>query len=265
MAWLDDRLYVHPKWVGLSLRAWKVGVTAILYSHGFGLYGKLEPSQVRAIGCTEVTRSELIGAGLWETDGETVLIHDWDEHNGNRDRKLEERRQTDRERKRKEREALKAEKRPQDVQRTSEESPSGKSGMSSRAGAGARLVTNDRVKKELRSFASDELWDVLEVELGEAVTASERGRRNKALKELRDIGATPGQVHKRCKAYRRMWPDITLTATALAANWTTLMTKEPQVQPIEAVLELPDISDEDRAANLERIRELSQAISQEAV
>jgi len=112
---------------------------------------------------------------------------------------------------------------------------------------------------------TDELWDTLEAELGEAVTASERGRRNKALKELRDIGATPGEVRKRCKAYRRMWPDITLTATALAANWTTLVTKEPQVQPIEAVLELPDISEEDRVANLERIRELSQAISQEAV
>lgn len=68
----------------------------------------------------------------------------------------------------------------------------------------------------------DVLWDTLTAELGEPATKSERGRRNKALKELRDIGATPEDIRSRLRNYRRRWPGVEVTATALAANWTTL-------------------------------------------
>ena len=68
----------------------------------------------------------------------------------------------------------------------------------------------------------DELWDILAIELGEPGTASERGRRNKALKELREVGATPEEIRRRLGEYRKRWPKIDVTATALAANWTQL-------------------------------------------
>lgn len=68
----------------------------------------------------------------------------------------------------------------------------------------------------------DPLWDTLVDLLGEPVTASERGRRNKALKELREAGATPRDVHTRAGIYRSLWPNMVLTATALAANWSSL-------------------------------------------
>lgn len=68
----------------------------------------------------------------------------------------------------------------------------------------------------------DPLWETLVDLLGEPVTASERGRRNKALKELREAGATPRDVHTRAGIYRAKWPHLDLTATALAANWSSL-------------------------------------------
>lgn len=54
------------------------------------------------------------------------------------------------------------------------------------------------------------------------LTRSERGRVNAAVKELRAVGATADEVRKRAEAYRRRWPGVDLTPTALAANWTKL-------------------------------------------
>lgn len=68
----------------------------------------------------------------------------------------------------------------------------------------------------------DPLWDALVAELGEPATKSERGRRNKALVELREVQATAQDIHDRLRHYRKRWPGVEVTATALAANWTTL-------------------------------------------
>ncbi len=76
--------------------------------------------------------------------------------------------------------------------------------------------------KPKKTREPDPLWDALTAELGEPATASERGRRNKALKELRDANATPADITARCRFYRQHWPNVDLTATALAANWSSL-------------------------------------------
>lgn len=68
----------------------------------------------------------------------------------------------------------------------------------------------------------DDLWDVLTDELGEVGTPSERGRRNKALKELRLVGASADELRRRIGVYRKKWPGVEVTATALAANWSLL-------------------------------------------
>ncbi len=74
----------------------------------------------------------------------------------------------------------------------------------------------------VRPRSTDELWDVLSEELGEVATDSERGRRNKALKELRQVGATPDDVRGRIAEYRSRWPNIDITAIGIVRNWTTL-------------------------------------------
>jgi DNA-binding transcriptional ArsR family regulator len=69
----------------------------------------------------------------------------------------------------------------------------------------------------------DELWDTLVTVLKtEPATKSERGRWNKALKELREANATPEQIKTRSVLYQRKWPNIDLTPTALSANWGLL-------------------------------------------
>jgi hypothetical protein len=73
----------------------------------------------------------------------------------------------------------------------------------------------------------DELWDTFDTELGPVATKSERGRRNRALKDLRDIGVTPAQLVLAIQAYRRRWKDIDVTETAIAANWSTLLRPNP--------------------------------------
>ncbi len=96
MAWTDDRLWCHPKYVGLSWRAKAVLRHAFEYSGGMGTKGVLTTATQHTIGANKAVRTELIEAGWWDEngDGRTVHIHDWDEHNGARDR----RREKDRER-----------------------------------------------------------------------------------------------------------------------------------------------------------------------
>lgn len=96
MAWLDDRVWCHPKLADVSDRAFRVWVNGMAYSCGFGTRGVLTAGQQRTIGCDAKARRELVGAGLWDIHVDGVCIHDWDEHNGKRDA----RRAADRERKR---------------------------------------------------------------------------------------------------------------------------------------------------------------------
>lgn len=75
---------------------------------------------------------------------------------------------------------------------------------------------------KLRVRAPDLVWDAtLEVcgLAGAEPTPTERGRWNKAVKDLKAAGATPQEIRARAQAYRRRWPKIDLTPMALASNW----------------------------------------------
>ena len=99
MAWIDDRIWCHPKIVGLSDKAKVAYVFGLAYSSGMATAGRLDAATQKRVGANPRTRGELVGAGLWDVngDGTTIVIHDWEEHNSKRD----ERRAKDRERKRK--------------------------------------------------------------------------------------------------------------------------------------------------------------------
>ncbi len=101
MAWIDDRIWCLPKFTPLSAPAFAAYIKGIAYSSGMGTKGRLEPSVQKLIGGSRKIRAELVDGNLWDLngDGETVLIHDWDEHNAKRDLK----RENDRERKRRQR------------------------------------------------------------------------------------------------------------------------------------------------------------------
>jgi len=82
----------------------------------------------------------------------------------------------------------------------------------------------------------DELFDALTSACGidpKTLTDSGRGAVNKALKELRSVDATPGQVTLRARNFRQRFRDATLTPSALAKHWGSLNgTKaSPQERP----------------------------------
>ena len=75
------------------------------------------------------------------------------------------------------------------------------------------------------SRQKDHLWDALLVAVGwvgRALTRSERGQMNLALKRLRMAGAEPDRIPARAASYRAVWPDAKLTPLALAKHWTTI-------------------------------------------
>ena len=41
----------------------------------------------------------------------------------------------------------------------------------------------------------------------------------RALKDLREVGASPDDIHSRADTYRSKWPDVSLTPSALARRW----------------------------------------------
>jgi len=54
------------------------------------------------------------------------------------------------------------------------------------------------------------------------LTGTSRGQLNKATKELRDIGVKPDEVGDKARAYRKQYPEASLTPTALAKHWPQL-------------------------------------------
>ncbi len=98
MAWIDERIWCHPKIVELSDKAFRAYIHGIAYASGMATKGHLSGNQQKLIGAGTRERQELVEAGLWELNGRgaSVIVHDWEEHNGKRD----ERRRKDRERKR---------------------------------------------------------------------------------------------------------------------------------------------------------------------
>ena len=74
---------------------------------------------------------------------------------------------------------------------------------------------------------TDILFDTLAQACGINVTqltGSSRGQLNKAVKELRDIGATEEQITDKAHAYRRQYENATLTPLALVKHWPALTT-----------------------------------------
>lgn len=81
------------------------------------------------------------------------------------------------------------------------------------------------------------------------LTRPARGALNAALKDLRAVDATPDEIHQRAEAYRRMWPTVTLTPTALARHWAECV---PRAGPVDQ-----------RAAEIARVQAWAQSIDRE--
>lgn len=84
-----------------------------------------------------------------------------------------------------------------------------------------------------------EAWVTLAFgQISPTLTTSERGRINKGLKELREIGATPEQIKQKWSAYKAKWPKLgNPSLNALVANWNTLgaQARSPQASYVPPI------------------------------
>lgn len=68
----------------------------------------------------------------------------------------------------------------------------------------------------------DPLWDSLAALFGDPATDNERGKRNRAVKQLRDAGVAPDDIGRRARRWATVYPGATLTDMALVNHWTAL-------------------------------------------
>jgi len=71
------------------------------------------------------------------------------------------------------------------------------------------------------------------------LTAAERGKINRALKDLRTVNATPDQIRLAANRWRQIYPNATLTPTAIASHWSrlTASTATAKVDDVDPELE----------------------------
>lgn len=85
----------------------------------------------------------------------------------------------------------------------------------------------------------DDVWDAVMLACGvnsATINSQERGRHNRAVKALKESGATPEQIKIRASAYKVKFPNVALTPIALASHWSELDSSCTSVQPQEMLV-----------------------------
>jgi hypothetical protein len=78
--------------------------------------------------------------------------------------------------------------------------------------------------KPLLPRERDTLFDAVATACGidvPSITRSSRGALNRAVKELREVNATPDQIANVAKAYKATYPNASLTPMALVKHWAS--------------------------------------------
>lgn len=87
---------------------------------------------------------------------------------------------------------------------------------------GPQTVDLAPAKPSRGSREPDLVWDALMASCGvdsSTITDSMRGGYNRAVSELRKVGATPGEIKRRAENYQARFPDAAMTPMALAKQW----------------------------------------------
>ena len=74
---IDDRTYLHPKFVALDDAGWSLWIRALLYACHYRTDGYLEAMVVRRMGAARKTIRELVHRRIWEAAEGGYRIHDF--------------------------------------------------------------------------------------------------------------------------------------------------------------------------------------------
>jgi hypothetical protein len=90
---------------------------------------------------------------------------------------------------------------------------------------------------EPRAKKRDEVWDAIMDACGvnaTTINSNERGRYNKAVKLLKESGATAEEIHTRVEVYRRKFKGAAVTPVAVANHWSELDPATVKVEDVSA-------------------------------
>lgn len=258
MAWvrIDDHFDEHPKLAKVGPLGWGVWAASLAYCNRNLTDGILPRSVAKTLAHFEVVDEAgviwtlartsgydgrdidtdwvielLLTVGLWEWDPEGYIVHDYlDFQPSARDVLARKQKLSDTRREAGHRGGVATQERRRSIKANR---------ATAQAKEEAKLKPQPQPQessKEL-SLASDkrprerdELFEALCQVTGNdwhQLTPTGRGSVNKALKDLRSVGATPSEIRTRAAYWPKLFPDAKLTPPALAKHWAALGSSVP--------------------------------------
>jgi len=240
---VDDSFHSHPKVMMTSPAALGLWVVAGTWSAANMTDGFL-PALVlpRLLPDSEALAKELVAVGLWEQAEGGYQFHNWTEYQpdaaslrAKRGKESASGREGNHRRWHVTRGIAVPE--CEYCQADTEEESDTRSGTRSGSQEGTRVggeSSRTRTREEAKASSgtakprkTDPIWDALMAACGvdtAQIPKSSRGAYNNAVKDLKEIGATPGQITLRGRRYQSKWPTASLTPTALVRRWPELDT-----------------------------------------
>jgi hypothetical protein len=245
MTWfkVDDSFHSHPKVMMSSPAALGLWVVAGTWSAA-NMTDGFVPALVlpRLLPDSEALAKELMAVGLWEQAEGGYQFHNWTEYQpdaaslrAKRGKESSSGREGNHRRWHVTRGITVPE--CEYCQADAEEESGTRSGTRSGTQEGTRIggeSSRTRTREEAKASSgaakprkADPVWDALMAACGvdtAQIPKSSRGAYNTAVKDLKEIGATPGQITLRGRRYQAKWPTASITPTALVRRWPELDT-----------------------------------------
>lgn len=231
----DDRTYIrvhdgmpdHPKIEPLSDAAFRLLMALWCWSSRHLTDGRV-PAAIWSRRGNARARSELMHAGLVEeSSSEILFLHDYLEHQ----RSAAE--VADLREKRRRAGSKGGSKRQANAQASAKQVLK-QTASKTVPSTETETDTSTLGAKTRRQRPPDPIWDALVEALRidvKQLTTTARGAVNRAVAELRAVEATPQQIAERAHAYRRTYPNTSLTPSALVKHWAQLNGHKPPAAP----------------------------------
>jgi hypothetical protein len=256
MSWvkIDDKMGEHPKYEDVGLDGIGLQLVAIMYANRQQTDGKITRTALKRltnVRSLQPVVNKLLKAGIWEDMGDHYQIHDYLHYQRSRAQIWEA-----------------SDKQSKAGKRGAEKRWASEKGMGSAMGSPhddpysqkkkenkKKIVTTDVVTiadppsakaTEIvplrKEKPRDEIWDavmwVCRINTS-GIPAGARSGYGKVVKELKQLGATPQDIHERGAAYRIAYRDAPLTPHALIKHWAQVegVATQPQIDKNELELQ----------------------------
>lgn len=244
MTWvrLDEAFAQHPKVVRVGPLGMALHVAALCYCNTYLTDGHLPTAAARTLidledfGGSKAVIKELVNNGLWDEVADGYQLHDYHEYQPTKQQVIDLRSKKqaageaggkasgEAKRKAKQKASAQAKSKPGSVP-VPEPEPGSESAVENLAPA------------ERKDHLFETVAAVCDIDYRE-LTPQSRGPLNTATKQLRDLDVTPDEVRYRASNWPNLFPDATLTPTALAKHWPQLARERAPAQRRDRYVEM---------------------------